>query len=60
MTGPPYLPLRGCSLKIDHVADRLLIQLQQLRNFLDRQEFIWHGLNLTEPNGRLLARFPAP
>ena len=39
---------------VDHVADRLLIQLHQLRDLLHRQELIWHGLNLTEPNGRAL------
>jgi hypothetical protein len=39
---------------VDHVADRLLVQLKEGRDLLDRQEFVWRSLNLTESNGRRL------
>lgn len=58
--GAPPLRPGGCRTNAENcaenpIADRLLIQLEQLRDLLDGQEFIWHTLNLTESNGRSLS-----
>jgi hypothetical protein len=46
----PHMPQLAT---VDHVPDRLLVELQQLRDFGHGQKLIWHDLNLIDARKRL-------